>query len=116
NPVGIPDHNDTANRDAADAHPMSAITGLVDAINNIELTPGPEGPAGPEGPQGPQGEAGPQGDQGPQGEQGIQGIQGPEGPEGPQGDPGEDLTHATPQAINAQTGTTYTLAASDAGK
>ena len=34
---------------------------------------------------------------------------------GPQGDPGADLTHSTPQPINAQTGA-YTLVASDAGK
>jgi hypothetical protein len=28
----VPDHNDTTNRDAVDAHPISAITGLQDAL------------------------------------------------------------------------------------
>jgi hypothetical protein len=50
------------------------------------------------------------GAQGPQGPQGIQGIQGPQGVQGPQGDP------SAPLVINAQTGTTYTITASDIGK
>ena len=32
NPVGIPAHNDTTGRDAADAHPMASITGLDSAL------------------------------------------------------------------------------------
>lgn len=56
------------------------------AIDEIELLPGPVGPIGPTGPQGEPGIQGPQGEQGPQG---IQGIQGPEGPQGIQGIQGE---------------------------
>ena len=56
------------------------------AIDGIELLPGPVGPIGPTGPQGEPGIQGPQGEQGPQG---IQGIQGPEGPQGIQGIQGE---------------------------
>ena len=32
---GVPDHNDTTNRDAVDAHPISAITGLQDALDAL---------------------------------------------------------------------------------
>ena len=56
------------------------------------------------------------GAQGPQGETGETGATGPTGPAGADGADGEDLTHATAQTINAQTGTAYTLVASDAGK
>ena len=97
--------------------------------------PGPQGPQGPAGPAGadgdpgPQGPQGPKGDpgadgadsivpgpQGPKGDPGAQGPQGPTGPAGPQGANGSDLTHATAQAINAWTSTSYTLVAGDAGK
>lgn len=47
------------------------------AVNEIELTPGPQGPKGDKG------------DKGDQGIQGKQGIQGPIGPQGPKGDTGE---------------------------
>ena len=107
---------------------------------------GAAGPAGPAGPQGETGPTGPTGETGPQGPQGVPGETGATGPAGPQGEPGatgatgpagadgadgatgptgpagadgadgEDLTHATAQTINAQTGTTYTLVASDASK
>jgi len=68
---------------------------LWNAIENIQLTPGPQGEQGKLGPQGEQGKLGPQGDQGklgPQGDQGVQGKkgdQGEQGKEGPQGIPGE---------------------------
>lgn len=58
---------------------------LENAIEDIELTPGPTGPAGPTGPTGP---AGAQGAQGPQGATGATGATGAPGPAGPQGDPG----------------------------
>lgn len=32
-PPGVPDHNDTTNRDAVDAHPISSITGLQAALD-----------------------------------------------------------------------------------
>lgn len=85
-------------------------------------TPGPQGPQGIQGepgPVGPQGPPGPAGLQGIQGEVGPQGPQGEIGPAGPQGEPGaagQDLTWPSPQPINAQTGTSYTLQTSDAGK
>jgi hypothetical protein len=56
------------------------------AINEIELIPGPQGEQGPIGETGPQG---PKGDKGDQGEQGIQGEVGPEGPKGDKGDKGD---------------------------
>ena len=59
---------------------------------------GIQGPIGLTGPQGPIGLTGPKGDKGDKGDQGIQGIQ---------GIPGFDRT------INAQVGTTYTIAISD---
>lgn len=77
---------------------------------------GPEGPQGPQGIQGIQGETGPAGADGATGPQGPQGETGPTGPEGPQGPAGADLTHGTPQTLNAQSGTAYTLVAADAGK
>ncbi len=89
---------------AAIANMQGGLPAVWDAINNIQLLPGPEGPVGPVGPvgpqggQGPQGEPGPQGEQGPQGDkgntgdtgpQGLQGLQGDAGPKGDKGDPGE---------------------------
>src|SRR3990170_8322233 len=58
---------------------------LADAINNIQLTPGPQGTQGPQGIQGP---VGPQGPAGPEGAQGAQGLPGPQGHQGIQGPPG----------------------------
>ena len=87
--------------------------------------PGPQGPKGdpgPQGTQGPKGDPGAQGPQGPKGDPGAQGLAGAQGPQGPKGDPGPqgangaDLTQATAQAINARTGSSYTLVAGDAGK
>ena len=75
--------------------------------------PGPQGPAGADGADG---DPGPQGPQGPKGDPGADGDPGPQGPQGPQGANGADLTQATAQAINARTGTSYTLVAGDAGK
>ncbi|MCP4277565.1 MAG: collagen-like protein, partial [Gammaproteobacteria bacterium] len=67
---------------------MGKVTGLVDALENIELTPGPEGPMGPVGPVGPAGADGSDGEIGPQGSQGIAGIDGADGEVGPQGPEG----------------------------
>ena len=58
---------------------------LADAINNIQLIPGPQGTQGPQGMQGP---VGPQGPAGNEGTQGAQGLPGPQGPQGIQGTPG----------------------------
>lgn len=41
---------------------------------------------------------------------------GPQGPAGPAGPAGADTSYTSPQSINAQTGTTYTLATTDLGK
>ena len=66
------------------------------AIQNIELTPGPQGPQGEpgkDGAQGPQGEPGNDGKdgaQGPIGETGPQGEPGIQGPKGEDGEPGKD--------------------------
>lgn len=55
-----------------------------EAIQEIELTPGPQGEPGP---QGPQGEPGPQGPKGEKGETGEPGPQGEPGPKGEDYDP-----------------------------
>ena len=69
------------------------------AVENIELTPGPQGPQGEKGDKGDKGDPGEKGDKGDTGPQGPQGIQGPpgadgqdgeQGPQGPQGNPGQD--------------------------
>jgi hypothetical protein len=62
---------------------------LQDAIDNIELTPGPEGPQGPQGIQGIQGETGASGVQGPQGVQGPAGVSGTNGLDGTNGIDGD---------------------------
>ena len=54
-------------------------TNVLNAINNISLTPGPTGPAGAQGIQGLTGATGPAG------AQGIQGLTGATGPAGAQG-------------------------------
>lgn len=56
---------------------LATVQEVNEAIQNIELTPGPQGP------QGPQGEPGPQG---------PQGATGPQGPKGDKGDPGDPAT------------------------
>ena len=87
-----------ADKNAADIESMKGgLPAVWEAINAIELTPGPVGPAGPIGPQGPpgpqgdvgpQGPIGPQGEQGPPGTNGVDGESGPAGPQGEQGPPG----------------------------
>ena len=61
---------------------------IWDAIESIELTPGPPGPVGPQGPAGADGADGAQGPQGEQGPPGEQGLQGPAGADGADGAPG----------------------------
>ena len=58
---------------------LATVQEVNNAIETIELTPGPQGP------QGPQGETGPKGDKG---DPGPQGPQGPQGEKGEKGDPG----------------------------
>lgn len=115
---GTSDHTKLQNRDAAGQHPMSAITGLTDALAGKQPTgnyltqdnlqdatdkalaqakasgefdgaTGPQGPQGEQGPKGDPGEAGPQGLQGDTGPQGLPGEAGPKGDVGPQGPIGE---------------------------
>lgn len=57
--------------------------GVKQALDDIELTPGPQGPPGEKGDKGEKGE---KGDKGPQGEKGDTGAQGPPGPQGEPGD------------------------------
>lgn len=111
--TGTGDHRDLSNRDAPDQHPISAITGLEDALasktNGYTFTPSvsPEGVIswsnngnlpnpdpvnikGPQGEPGAQGEQGPMGPEGPQGPAGQDGAQGPAGEQGPEGPAGKD--------------------------
>lgn len=126
---GTSDHTKLKNRDAADQHPMSAITGLTDALAEKQPTgnyltqddlqdatdkalaqakasgefdgaTGPQGPQGEQGPKGDPGEAGPQGIQGETGPQGERGEQGPKGDTGPQGPKGE----TGPQGLPGEAG------------
>lgn len=69
---------------------MGKVIGLADALNTIELTPGPQGPQGVPGQTGPAGTDGIDGAIGPQGPQGIAGADGAVGPIGPPGPPGAD--------------------------
>ena len=64
------------------------LNSLQEALNNIELTPGPAGPAGPKGADGAAGEKGADGALGPMGPQGEKGADGALGPMGPQGEKG----------------------------
>lgn len=68
---------------------LATVAELNDAIENIELTPGPQGPQGPQGETGPQG---PQGEPGPQGPKGDTGATGAKGDKGDKGDPGTSVT------------------------
>lgn len=103
------------------------------AVENIELTPGPQGPQGEKGEKGDKGDPGEKGDKGDPGAQGIpgeqgpqgqQGIQGPagmqgekgdkgdtgeQGPVGPQGDPGVGVPTGgtTGQVLAKKSGTDY---------
>lgn len=64
----------------------AATTEYVDsAVENIELTPGPQGPKGDKGDKGDQGDPGPQG---PKGDKGDPGQDGATGAKGDKGDPG----------------------------
>lgn len=104
---------DVANKIAAHNLAADAHADIRQAIDEIELTPGPQGPQGEkgekgdkgdpgqdgaDGAQGPQGETGAQGPQGPKGDtgdtgpQGATGPQGPQGPKGDKGDPGDDAS------------------------
>jgi hypothetical protein len=76
------------------------------------------GAAGATGPTGPIGATGPTGVTGPTGPVGATGPNGPTGPTGPTGATGASgATGPAPAtAINAQTGTTYTLVLADDGK
>lgn len=115
---GTSDHAKLQNRDAADQHPMSAITGLTNALagkqpagnylaqddlqdatdkalaqakasGEFDGTTGPQGPKGDPGEAGPQGLPGEAGPKGDVGPQGPIGETGPQGIQGLKGDPGE---------------------------
>lgn len=75
----------------------------------------PSGPRGPQGATGATGATGAQGATGATGAQGPTGATGPQGATGATGATGPAGTFATAQTFNAQTGTTYTLVAGDAG-
>jgi len=89
---------DTQNKGQPFEELWDAINDLRAAIDEIELTPGPEGPQGEQGSAGPQGEQGPAGPQGEQGPAGLQGEQGPAGPQGEQG-PAGPLIEPAPQVF-----------------
>jgi hypothetical protein len=72
-------HTFTAGTAAKASEVNANFEALANAVDAIQLTPGPQGPAGPTGPQG---QAGSIGSQGPQGTTGPQGPQGPQGPAG----------------------------------
>ena len=59
-----------------------ALDAVYDAIETVELTPGPQGPQGPQGVQGPQGPSGLTGATGPTGPKGDTGATGATGPSG----------------------------------
>ncbi|MFN3802194.1 hypothetical protein [Belliella pelovolcani] len=67
---------------------VASFQAAKSAIENIQLTPGPQGEQGVQGPQGPIGETGAQGLQGIQGLKGDTGNQGPIGETGAQGEQG----------------------------
>lgn len=126
---GTSDHTKLENRDADDQHPMSAITGLTDALAGKQPTgnyltqddlqdatdkalaqakasgefDGATGPQGPQGERGPKGDTGPQG---PKGETGPQGFPGEKGPQGPKGDVGPQgpIGETGPQGIQGLKG------------
>jgi hypothetical protein len=73
---------------------------------------GATGPTGPEGATGPTGATGAEGPTGPTGPEGATGPTGPEGATGPTGATGPDGAGGV-EAVNPQTGTTYTFVLSD---
>lgn len=126
---GTADHAKLSNRDASDQHPISAITGLENALKGKQpagdyLTAdtlqaatdaaleqakesgefdGAQGPAGEKGDKGDTGATGATGPQGPKGDTGDTGPAGPKGdtgPQGPQGPQGEQ----GPQGLQGETG------------
>lgn len=126
--VSTSDHTKLKNRDADDQHPMSAITGLTDALAGKQPTGNYlkqddlqdatdkalaqakasgefDGADGAPGPQGPTGATGPKGDTGPQGPKGETGATGVTGPQGPKGDKG-DTGPQGPQGEKGETGAT----------
>lgn len=128
--VGTSDHTKLENRDADDQHPMSAITGLTNALAGKQPTGNYltrddlqdatdkalaqakasgefDGATGPAGPQGDTGATGPQGPRGIQGETGPQGPQGEKGDTGPQGPAGADGAQG-PAGANGKDGVSVT--------
>lgn len=129
--VGTSDHTKLENRDADDQHPMSAITGLTDALAGKQPTgnyltqddlqdatdkalaqakasgefDGAPGKDGAPGPAGADGAPGPQGPQGPQGDTGATGPKGDTGAQGPKGDKG-DTGPQGPKGEKGETGAT----------
>lgn len=81
---------DVANKIAAHNRAADAHADIRQAIDEIELTPGPQGPQGEKGEKGDKGDPGQDGAQGPQGEVGPQGPKGDTGATGPQGPAGKD--------------------------
>ena len=115
---GTSDHAKLSNRDAADQHPISAITGLqkeldgkqpagnyltadsLQAATDAALEQAKEsgefdGAQGPAGEKGPKGDTGATGAIGPQGPKGDKGDTGPKGDTGTAGADGKDGTSAT---------------------
>jgi hypothetical protein len=104
----------------------AGATGPTGATGPVGAT-GPTGATGVEGPTGSVGATGPQGDIGPTGPSGAEGATGPDGATGPTGPSGATgptgPTGATGasgptgaggvEAVNAQTGTTYTFVLTD---
>jgi hypothetical protein len=90
----------------------TGATGPTGATGNT----GPTGSTGPTGPTGPTGSTGVTGSTGPTGPTGSTGVTGSTGPTGPTGATGSNGDWSTAQTLNTQTGTTYTLAATDIGK
>ncbi len=78
------------------------------AVNQIELTPGPQGPKGDKGDKGDTGATGAQGIQGPIGPVGPKGDRGEIGPQGPAGKDGtmsfEDLTEEQKASLKGDVG------------
>lgn len=71
---------------------LATLHKVVQRVDKLQRTPGPQGDrgeTGPQGEQGPAGERGAPGDPGPAGETGPQGAVGDRGPAGPQGPKGE---------------------------
>ena len=108
---------------------LATTAELSTAINQIQLTPGPQGIQGVKGDQGVQGEkglkgdngfsgsdgaVGPQGPQGIQGETGLRGIQGETGPQGPIGFTGAKGADGTGVSIKGSFDNTSQLPASGA--